>query len=185
MTRGGDSGAVARALLAWCLAACCLALAACTPAPVVERDPAPLLQTDALRYELVRDDVGYATRIAYTFRNETGETVALPNCQGDTRPMLQKERDGRWYDAWEPYRGRCESPPVVIGAGETFSDTFDVFGAPPGSNVLPAFVFPEVEGVYRLFWVQARPAADSAGTPDEARRFDMDLVVSNAFVLAR
>ena len=158
---------------------------ACRATPTVERDPGPLLQTDALAYPLARDEVGYATRIAYTFRNQTGETVVLPNCDGDTRPMLQKERDGRWYDAWEPYRGRCESPPVVIGPGKTFTDTFDVFGAPPGSNVLPAFVFPEVEGVYRLFWVQARPAADSAGTPDLQRSLDMRLRVSNPFTLVR
>jgi hypothetical protein len=151
----------------------------------VERDPEPLLQTDALLYELVRDEVGYSTRIAYTFRNGTGEAVAIPNCRKDTRPMLQKERDGRWYDAWEPYRDRCESPPVVIGVGETFTDTLDLFGAPPGSNVLPAFVFPEVQGVYRLFWVQARPAADSTGAPDPGRRLDMELRVSNPFVLVR
>lgn len=162
-----------------------LLLVACQPTPTVERDPAPLLQTDTLVYALVRSEAGYATRIAYTFRNETGEAVVLPNCNGDTRPMLQKERDGRWFDAWEPFRDRCESPPVVIGAGETFTDTFDVFGAPPGSNVLPAFVFPEVEGVYRLFWVQARPAADSTGAPDMERSLEMGQRVSNPFVLVR
>jgi len=160
-------------------------LPACRPTPTVERDSAPLLQTDTLVYRLERDDVGYSARIGYTFRNETGEAVVLPGCGGDTRPMLQKERDGRWYDAWEPYRDRCESPPVVIDAGEAYSDTFDVFGAPPGSNVLPTFVFPEVEGVYRLFWVQARPVVEGTGVPDETRRLDMDQVVSNAFVLAR
>lgn len=160
-------------------------LAACRPTYSVERDPAPLLQTDTLVYALVRSEAGYSTRIAYTFRNETGEAVVLPNCDGDTRPMLQKERGGGWFDAWEPFRDRCVSPPVVIGPGETFADTLNVFGAPPGSNVLPAFVFPEVEGVYRLFWVQARPAADSAGTPDESRRLAMEQRVSNAFVLAR
>ncbi|HSG07790.1 MAG TPA: hypothetical protein VLA36_05520 [Longimicrobiales bacterium] len=165
--------------------AAALVLAACRPAPTVERDPAPLLQSDALAYELRRDDVGYSTRIPYTFRNETGGDVVLPNCNGDTRPMLQKERDGRWYDAWEPFMDRCLSPAVVIRAGGTFTDTLDVFGAPPGSNVLPTFVFPEVEGVYRLFWVQARPASDSSGTPDETRRLDMRFVVSNPFVLVR
>ena len=160
-------------------------LAACRPTPTVERDPGPLLQTDTLVYVLGRSDAGYSTRIAYTFRNETGQAVVLPNCDGDTRPMLQKERNGGWFDAWEPFRDRCVSAPVVIAPGGTFADTFDVFGAPPGSNVLPAFVFPEVEGVYRLFWVQARPAADSVGTPDMERTLDMKWRVSNPFVLAR
>jgi hypothetical protein len=179
MTLAGMTGAPA-----WTLGVC-LAVTACRPTPAVERDPGPLLQTDRLHYELVRDEVGYATRIAYTFRNETDEAVVLPNCDGDTRPMLQKERDGRWYDAWEPYRDRCESPPVVVGVGGTFADTFDVFGAPPGSNVLPAFVFPDVEGVYRLFWVQARPAVDGTGAPDMERSLDMRFKVSNPFVLGR
>lgn len=179
MTHGGIPVGSVRVLCA------CLALAACRPAPTVERDPGPLMQTDALRYDLIRDEVGYATRIAYTFRNETGGAVVLPNCDGDTRPMLQKERDGRWYDAWEPFRDRCEGTPVVIGVGETFTDTVAVFGAPPGSNLLPAFVFPEVEGVYRLFWVQARPAVDGTGAPDMERSLDMSQRVSNPFVLAR
>jgi len=172
-----------RALRRYLTLAVILLLSACRPTPTVERDPAPLMQTDSLSYALARSDAGYSTRIAYTFRNETGEAVVLPNCKGDTRPMLQKERGGRWYDAWEPYRDRCTSLPVVIGVGETFSDTLNVFGAPPGSNLLPAFIFPEVEGVYRLFWVQARPAADSTGAPDMERSLEMGSRVSNPFVL--
>jgi hypothetical protein len=98
--------------------------------------------------------------------------------------MLQKERSGKWYDAWEPFGTPCVSPPVVIEPGATFSDTLALMGAPPGSNVLPAFVFPEIEGVYRLVWSQAfaRPA-DSAG--DEGQRLEERYRVSNPFVLER
>jgi hypothetical protein len=150
----------------------------------VERDPEPPLQTDALRYELVRDDVGDRTTIAYTFLNGTEEAVVVPNCGGDTRPMLQKRRNGRWFDAWSPFRDACLSPPVVIAPGASYADTFAVFGAPPGSNVLPAFVFSDVEGVYRLFWDQARPA-DSLGAPDMGRALPMEDRVSNPFLLVR
>ena len=163
----------------------CVLLAACQGPPAVERDPVPLLQTDSLRYQLVRHEMGYSARIVYAFRNETGVAVEVPGCGGDTRPMLQKERNGGWFDAWEPFGPRCTEEGIVIPVGATFRDTLDVFGAPPGSNVLPAFVFPEVEGVYRLFWVQARPAEGDPLTAEGRPALEMRYRVSNPFVLRR
>lgn len=173
-----------------------LALAACSAPPSVERDPAPLIQTDALEYPLVRNDVGYRTSIPFTFRNLTGEAVHLPNCDGDVRPVLEMRRGTSWFEAWTPYRQECVSDPVVIPAGGTFTDTLEVFGAPPASNVLPIFTFPEIEGVYRLVWTQAM--APPAGTEEEAgdgteapgagvqgTRLPLEQRVSNPFVLRR
>lgn len=159
-------------------------LAACHAPPRVERDPQPLLQTSELSYRVTRNRIGFAATIPYTFRNETGVAVHLRNCDGDTRPMLQKRRNGKWFDAWEPFLVRCESPPVVIEEGAVFSDTLHLVGAPPGSNVLPAFVFPEIEGVYRLVWFQAlRASPDSTG--GDAGRLEERYRVSNPFVLER
>lgn len=155
--------------------------AACSAPPSVERDPVPLIQTDALEYPLTRNEVGYRATIPYTFRNETGEAVVLPNCEGDVRPLLEVLRGGTsWFEAWKPYTVACESEAVVIAPGEIFTDTLHLFGTPPASNVLPTFLFPEVEGVYRLVWYQARAASDTSGAllPLEER-------VSNPFVLLR
>lgn len=159
-------------------------LAACSTPPAVSRDPGPLLQTEALSYELTEDDVGYRARIPYTFRNETGGPVYLVNCEGDVRPLLEMDRNGIWFPAWEPFGTGCQSPPVIVPEGGTYGDTLALRGARPGSNVMPAFVFPDVEGVYRMVWFQAYAAYDTvSGEPGEP--LPLEQRVSNAFVLLR
>lgn len=166
------------------LALAFLALTACSPAPSVERDAAPPLQTDTLSYRLSEDAFGYRTTIAFTYRNETGAPVWLANCEGDVRPLLEMERGGIWFPAWEPYRTECASPPVVIPPGSVFADTLHLRGAPPGSNMVPAFVFPEVEGVYRMVWFQAYASWDTL-TMTPGDRLPLEERVSNPFVLLR
>lgn len=160
-----------------------LALAiSCGGVEDVQRDPEPLLQTSELRYPLQRHDFAYSATIPYHFRNETGGVVHLDNCRGDIRPLLQVLRDGRWVDAWHPRTETCQSPPVVVQPDDTLRDTLSVVGAPPASNVTPAFVFEDVEGVYRLLWFQARRAPQSGEA--EGAILDTRFRVSNPFVLA-
>jgi len=150
----------------------------------VDRDPTPLLQTEALSYLLERTELGYRATIPWTFRNETGAPVYLEHCDGDVRPLLEMDRDGLWFPAWEPYRDACASPPIVIQPGATWADTLELFGAPPQSNVMPVFVFPEIEGVYRLVWPRAYATYDRlAGVPGEL--LPLEQRVSNRFVLVR
>ncbi len=148
------------------------------------RDPGALLQTSALRYELRRDELGWRVTIPYTFRNDTGGPVYLPNCGGDIRPLLQVERNGAWFDAWRPFTERCQSPPVVILAGDTLADTLRVFGAPAGSNLVPAFAFEDVEGVYRLLWYQAVSSTEE-GAADPDAPLPLAERISNRFLLER
>jgi hypothetical protein len=148
----------------------------------MERDPFPLLQTDSLAYAWVETEVGYRTSLSYTFRNETGGDVVLANCDGDLRPRLEVRRDGNWFFAWEPFGRSCISPPVVLAPGAVHVDSLTVVGALPGSNVLPAFVFPEVEGVYRLVWFRAYAEYD-AGPPEVGSPLPLEQRISNAFVL--
>lgn len=161
-----------------------LAMAACSGPPEVERDPAPLLQTSALTYTFERHDFGYSATIPYSYRNETGVDVVVDHCDGDVRPLLQIRRGDRWVDQWHPFMDGCSSPPVRIAPGEVYSDTLRVIGAPPGSNVTPAFVFEDVEGVYRLYWFQARLSNSDAAAPgEESGAAALQWRVSNAFVL--
>ena len=153
-----------------------LAAVACAP-PSVERDLGPHTQTSALRYPIERHDIGYATRIPYTFTNRSSAPVELHHCEGDVRPLLQVRREGRWVDAWHPLMRTCDSPPLKVPPGGTRSDTLAVVGAPPGSNILPNFIFEEMEGVYRLYWFQAE-LRDGDRPSNDAWR------VSNPFVLA-
>lgn len=166
---------------AWTCIVLALALSGCGSPPDVERDPEPMTQTPDLRYPIERHDIGYTARIPYEFRNDTGVTVRLADCEGDARPLLQVRRGEAWVDAWHPLAIRCEGRPLVVAAGAAFADTLNVVGGPPGSNVTPAFIFEDVEGVYRLYWFQASLAdsvADDAGVSGD------DWRVSNPFVLA-
>jgi len=165
------------------LAAVVLVAVACGPR-VPERDTGALLQTAALRYELRRDELGYRVTIPWAFHNATGDTVWVPNCDGDVRPLLQVERNGAWFDAWTPFAGTCASPPVVVAPGDSLADTLHVFGGAAGSNLVPAFAFEEVEGVYRLLWHRALSAWDGASV-DPADALPVAQRVSNRFLLER
>jgi len=160
-----------------------LAVGACTGVPDVERDPEPLLQTAELRYDWTRHDVGYATEISFTYRNDTGRRLFLDQCGGDVRPLLQVQRSGRWVDAWHPLVRNCRDEPVVIEAGARWEGSVRVLGAPPGSNVTPNFVFEDVEGVYRLYWFQAR-LDEPAGADGPQAPVDDRWRVSNPFVIS-
>lgn len=160
------------------------AVAACgEPAPP-GRDGDALMQTSALRYELERDELGYRVTIPWVFHNETGDTVWVPNCDGDVRPLLQVERNGAWFDAWTPFADDCVSPPLVIEPGDSVADTLRVFGGPAGSNLVPAFAFEDVDGVYRLLWHRALSAWDGE-TVDPAAALRTARRVSNRFLLER
>jgi len=173
-----DARRAGRFLLALVL----LAVACETPPP--ERDAGALLQTSALRYTLRRDALGYRATIPWSFHNETGDTVWIPNCGGDVRPVLQVERKGAWFDAWTPFADPCASPPVMLPPGDSLADTLHVFGAPAGSNLVPAFAFEEVEGTYRLLWHRAVSSWDGDAV-DPASALPLAQRISNRFLLER
>lgn len=165
-------------------AAAALLLAGCGTPPEVTRDTDRLIQTSELRYTLSRDELGFRATIPFTFHNATGAPVYLPNCGGDVRPLLQVQRNGAWFEAWIPFRERCTSEPVVVPPGGTLADTLRIFGAPAGSNLVPAFTFEEVEGVYRLLWNQA-VSRHAGGAVDPEALLPLASRVSNRFVLTR
>ena len=111
-----------------------------------------LLQTDALSYELVRDDPGLRVSIPYTFTNRTGGPVYLVNCRGGFGLHLERDDGGEWHVAWSPVLLACLSPPIVIEEDEVWADTLEVWGAPPGSNWRPRFDVADPAGTYRIVW---------------------------------
>jgi hypothetical protein len=120
-------------------------------APDYEGD-APL-QTDRLEYQLQRDGEGaLRVEIPFTYHNHTGKTVYLLNCNGDVSPSLQKWQGGEWVRAWSPIMLLCLSQPIQVAPDAVYEYTLHVFAAPRGSNTLPQFEVPVVDGTYRLVW---------------------------------
>jgi hypothetical protein len=145
------------------LAAGCLA--ATEPA-----DP-PLLQTDSLVVELVREGDLLSTSIPYTFTNRTGGPVYLLNCRGGFGVHLEREDVGGWRLAWSPVLLACLSPPIVIDEAEVWVDTLDVVAGLPG----PA-------GTYRIVWGAAYSSYRPDGPP-WGRQLRWAERVSNTFQL--
>ena len=89
--------------------------------------------------------------IPYTYRNTTGATVYLVNCQGVVHVYLEQRQDGEWVTAYAPTHLGCISPPIAIAPNETFADTLRVRLIP---DVHPGMLVDEIEGTYRLVWLR-------------------------------
>jgi hypothetical protein len=135
-----------------------------------------LLQTAEASYALVADEGGIGVAIDYTFLNQTGHTVYLPNCKGVYFFRLERLEGGAWASAWDPDRFLCLSPPIVIEAEQSFSDTVQVWGShddPEMQNV-------RAGGTFRVVWTAALSSEDE---PFSEALIPLEYRVSNSFVL--
>jgi hypothetical protein len=119
--------------------------------PVGNDDGAPI-RTERTSYTLQESPAGFRTGIAFTYVNDTGETVYLHGCRPPELPKLQKKRDGEWVDAWLPVRTLCLSQPVPVEPGDTVPFEFELFAGHRGSASYPQFEVDVLEGEYRLVW---------------------------------
>jgi hypothetical protein len=100
----------------------------------------------------VRSNGGWATAIDFTFTNPLAETIYVVNCRGGLAMELQRWDGAAWRTVWSPVLQMCLSPPIEIGAGETFAATLPVWGSEPGRNHMPEFATTRLDGTYRLKW---------------------------------
>lgn len=161
--------------------------AACQGTDPVRTDPllnldqgATALRTDRDRYTVRRVEGSLVVDIPYTYTNPTDGPVYVTSCQVPTPPVLEKRVGDEWVTAWAPAVLLCLGPPLVIGAGETYSSTLQVRAGPPGSNVEPRFTAPEVPGEYRLVWSVVRNYDRESGRGEP---LPLELQVSNTFRL--
>lgn len=136
-----------------------------------------LLQTGQASYPLVADQSGVEVTIDYTFSNQTGYTVYLPNCRGGYFYRLERLEGGAWVSAWNPDQFLCLSEPITIEAGQTFSDTIRIWGTQGD----PAFERVNAGGTFRIVWAGA-VTAYAEGPLSEAL-LPLEHRVSNAFEL--
>ena len=178
-----NPGSAPRAVIL--LAAALPLLAGCDSILSPDDGVVPPIRTDALEYRLeVWNEDWLATEISYTFENRTGGPVYIPNCRGDFHLTLHRHHRGNWETtAWGNTVNGCLSPPIVIDAGETFSDTLRVAGGLPGTNAGPTWDQWDPSGTYRIVWPQALSSYEDEHP--HGPTIPLEHRVSNAFVLQR
>jgi len=110
------------------------------------------LRTDQLTYHAKilhnpRSAVQLTIETEYT--NTTENTVYFMGCHHPSAPQLQKYQEGKWVTVYSPIENLCLSPPWDIAPGETYRETYQVYGYLPGHNAAPTFDA-SIPGRYRL-----------------------------------
>jgi hypothetical protein len=180
------------------LALCCLAVAGCGNsllAPLehdilsdaaldrtIERDTSAPVQTDSLVHHLTRQAPWYSVEIPFRYRNDTGRTISIVNCQGGLNIGLEKRVGAEWQTFYQPVLLMCLSPPIHIAPGETFARAARIMGAIPGHDAGPEFASSDLDGEYRLVWSNLvhdyRDTGQSFGQPVGPLRSNPFLLVA-------
>lgn len=144
----------------------------------------PAIVTDSSAYTLTSQDGGVGVTIPYVFTNQTGGPVYVENCNGEFSQVLQRWSGSAWVTAWSPALLDCQSAPIVINAGESFSTQLRVWGAPQGSTTGPQWDVADPSGWYRLVWGDVLSSYDLNAVP-EGKLIPLDVRESNSFELRR
>lgn len=118
----------------------------------IERDHTAPVQTDSLVHHFTEQAPWFSVDIPFRYRNDTGRTISIVNCQGGLNTALEKRVGNAWTMFYRPVLLMCLSPPIEIAPGEVFAGTAAVMGAIPGSNAGPEFASDSLDGEYRLVW---------------------------------
>jgi hypothetical protein len=134
----------------------------------------PAIRTDSAAYTLRRIGSMLKGTIGFTYTNRTGGDVLAHGCGAPDPPRLEKLVGDAWVVVYSPVVLACWTPPVRIGAGQTYRYALQMYAALPGANALPRWEGGEAPGIYRLVW-----GALSAPTP-----LPPEVRTSNAFTLS-
>jgi hypothetical protein len=129
------------------------------------RDHDAPFQTGSTEYVLNRTSAGYAMEIDFQFTNPRDGLVYFVNCNGATGLVLEKWVAGQWQIAWAPVMPLCLSPPIIVRPHDAWSGKVHVYAGEFESNHYPQFDIRELEGVYRLQWVELLSSYDADRYP--------------------
>ena len=177
-------GAVAASVAAAAVLASVACSGATDPAaaPAVVRDTLASFQTDSLRYALSPSPPGYETRVGVVFTNRAARTAYFVNCGGATSISMEKLVGDQWQAVWQPPIPACLSQPIAVAPGGSYRTELRVFGARPGSNVIPQFTTTDLSGVFRLVWHEV--VFDYHDLPPWGEPLPAASTVSNRFELS-
>ena len=155
--------------------------------PIVERDVEAPFQTDSLSYGLrpaLQGVPALVARIGISFTNATGDTIrVLERCQDGPRMILEREVEGGWLQAWESAGPACIGLYREVPPGSGYQDTVDFFGGLRGSDHWPQFELDDLDGVYRLRWVEVVREFDPFAPVPQVEPIPERLRISNRFHL--
>ncbi len=117
-----------------------------------ERDVSAAIQTDALNYDLreTGPDGELGASIITTFTNPIAGPVYVKRC-GLEPPLffLEKRVTGEWALAYSTDCPAFRVDPLVVGAGETYTDTIRIWNC-RGASCYPRFEVDPIPGDYRF-----------------------------------
>ncbi len=117
-----------------------------------ERDASAAIQTDALNYDLagIGPDRELGASIITTFANPIAGQVYVKKCGFDP-PLffLEKRLGGAWALAYASNCPAVRVDPLVVGAGETYTDTVRIWNC-RGASCYPRFEVEPIPGDYRF-----------------------------------
>ena len=140
------------------LIACSGDLEVGTPLPAAPSGPTDAALVVAATALTVRRDQGvYRVDIPFRYVNRTAAVLANPGCHPPMAPQLEWWTGETWKEAYQNISLACLSPPFLIEAGGTFSDTLRmlVFRDSVSSSVhgqMPYWLGPRVAADYRILW---------------------------------
>ena len=117
-----------------------------------DEGPTPPIRTDTTVFALTRDSLGWSAELPLAFLNVTADTLYAINCNGALTLAVERREGAAWTTFWAPMTNACLSPPVTIAPGAVLALDYAVWGAPPNTNVGPAFADTTFAGTYRLVW---------------------------------
>lgn len=146
--------------------------------PALQRDAGAPIQTDSLLYHLRQSSIAvWTTNIGFTYRNTTQDTLRMVNCNAIYWFALERLEGNAWITRWIMPYPACASPDIVYPPGAIITDTFQLLGAEPRRNLLPAFGSEDIDGVYRMRWNNLHHLT--------APELPLEFRTSNSFVLIR
>ena len=163
------------------VAAATLSGAACESVTVLDTAPAPI-ETDKMEYEAQIEDGSVEIDIPHTFKNETDAAVFVVNCHNSFAIKLQKRVGNTWVDAVGIIIPECLSPAIEIESNATFEHTLMVRAGLPSSDIQPRFEVDELEGIYRIVWIDVLETYDPDSFPF-GKQIPVAMRVSNEFLI--
>jgi hypothetical protein len=142
------------------------------PEPVIDPAPKVGLVTERDRYRLQPWNEGKAAFIVATLTAPPDTTVHIVNCGGQMSWGLQRQEGGQWIDAWIGETNECLSPPIVVRAGTSYTDTMRLVSI-TGERLRHGTIRHDVPpGIYRVVLHNALTSFDV-----DARPFGPDLSI--------